>query len=182
MDRNSASRAPVSLLIAFLDLSRFSAQTRRLDDAALAEVVDEFYERVAAAVTGAGGRVVKFMGDAALVVFPADHADDGVGMLLGLKGEIDDWLASIGWECRLAVRAHVGTVMAGAYGGAGDKRFDVIGSEVNTAAMLEGGGVSLSVAAFRQLGRELRTRFKKHTAPVTYIRVEDPHRLRLDKR
>jgi hypothetical protein len=34
-------------------------------------------------------------------------------------------------------------------------------------------GVTLSVAAFRKLGPALRRRFKKHTAPVTYIRLED---------
>jgi adenylate cyclase len=182
MDRASAGRAPVPLLIVFVDLSRFSAQTRRVDDATLADVIDAYYERVAAAVTGAGGRLVKFMGDGALAVFAEERADDGVAMLLALKGEIDGWMASLGWECRLGARAHLGTVMAGAYGGAGDKRFDVIGSGVNTAAMLDHAGLCLSVAAFRSLSPALRTRFKKHTAPVTYIRTEDPRRLRWDKR
>ena len=60
--------------------------------------------------------------------------------------------------------------------------FDVIGAEVNTAAMLDHTGLALSVAAFRSLSPVLRKRFKKHTAPITYIRTEDPHRLRWNKR
>jgi hypothetical protein len=52
----------------------------------------------------------------------------------------------------------------------------VIGKAVNTAAALDASGVTLSVAAFRKLGPELRRRFKKHTPPVSYIRSEDPHR------
>ncbi len=173
-----SARAPVSLLIAFVDLTRYSAMTRRLADPDIAEVIDAYYGKVTAAVTTAGGRVVKFMGDEALLVFPADAADAGVSALLDLKPEIDSWMASLGWECQLTMRAHVGEVIAGDFGG----RFDVIGAEVNTAAMLDHTGLALSVAAFRALSPELRKRFKKHTAPITYIRTEDPHRLRWDKR
>lgn len=175
-------RTPVTLLIAFVDLNRFSAQSRHVDDVDLAEVIDAYYERVAARVTAGGGRVVKFMGDGALAVFPEGGVDAGVSALLALKEEIDAWMDSLGWECRLTARAHVGTVIAGPFGGADDKRFDVIGREVNTAAVLDHAGLSLSVAAFRRLSPALRGRFKKHTAPITYIRTEDPHRLRWDKR
>ncbi len=144
-------------------------------------MVDSYYKRVAARITAGGGRVVKFMGDGALAVFPEDGVDAGVNALLALKEGIDAWMSSLGWECRLTARAHVGTVIAGPFGGIGDKRFDVIGREVNTAATLDHSGLSLSVAAFRKLSPALRTRFKKYTAPITYIRTEDPHRFRWDK-
>ena len=39
--------------------------------------------------------------------------------------------------------------------------------------MLDATGVTLTVNAFRKLGPALRRRFKKHTPPVTYIRLED---------
>jgi class 3 adenylate cyclase len=175
-------RAPVTLLIAFVGLDRYTAQSRRVEDEHLAEVIDAYYERVAARVAAAGGRVVKFMGDGALAVFPADGVDAAVDALLALKQEIDAWMVSLGWECTLAARAHLGRVIAGPYGGAGDKRYDVIGREVNTAAMLDNSGLSLSVAAFRKLSPALRKRFKKQTAPTTYIRTEDQPRLRWDKR
>jgi len=32
--------------------------------------------------------------------------------------------------------------------------------------------------AFRKLSPELRTRFKKHTSPVSYIRLQDQRRTR----
>jgi hypothetical protein len=50
----------------------------------------------------------------------------------------------------------------------------VLGKAVNVTATLEGAGVTLSAEAFRKLAPELRARFKKHTAPITYIRLEDP--------
>jgi hypothetical protein len=61
----------------------------------------------------------------------------------------------------------------GPYGAAGAKRYDVLGRAVNVTAGLEGSGVTLSVEAFRRLGSELRGSFKKHTPPITYIRLQD---------
>ena len=175
------ARGSANLLLAFIDLDRFTALTRRVGDGELAEIVDAYYERVAARIAAGGGRVVKFMGDGALAVFPEDGVDAGVNALLALKEEIDAWMSSLGWDCRLAARAHVGTVIAGEFGGAGDKRFDVIGREVNAAATLDHAGLCLSAAAFDRLSPALRTRFSEQTPPATYIRVEDPQRLRRDR-
>ena len=171
-----AARTATPLLIAFADLTRYAAQSQLVDDAVLADVMDGFYERVSARVEGGGGRVVKFIGDAALIVFPADAVDQGIEALLALKPEIDDWFAERDWACRLIVKVHFGEVIAGAYGGQSDKRFDVLGKTVNAAALLDSTGVALSADAFRKLSPTMRQRFKKHTPPICYIRLEDPHR------
>jgi class 3 adenylate cyclase len=169
-----AARREQSLVVAFLDLVGFSAQSARLLDTELADQLDAYYARITARVTGAEGHVIKFIGDGALVVFHREAADAGVDALLVLKHELDTWLADIGWQCRTTIKVHVGDVIVGPFGG----RLDVIGREVNTAAMLDSTGVSLSVAAFRALGAETRAKFRKHTPPVTYIRHEDPRRFR----
>lgn len=173
-----SERRPLDLLIVFTDLTGFSKQARKLEDDALAAAVDELYERIDGRVAPAGGLVVKFIGDACLMVFAEDNVDRAVTVLLDLKESIDAWLSSMGWPCRMMVKAHFGRVIAGPYGGPGRKRFDVIGNAVNTAAMLDSTGVALSVAAFRKLSSELRKQFKKHTPPVTYIRHDDPRRFR----
>ena len=171
-------RSAVPLLIAFVDLTRFGAQSQRTDDPEIAETIDAYYEHVGAAVRAGGGSVIKFEGDAELVVFPANAVDRGVEALLALKDSVDDLMARRGWGCRLAVKAHFGMVIAGPFGAVGDKRADVIGKAVSVAAMLDSTGVTLSVEAFRKLGPEVRARFKKHTPPITYIRLQDPRRSR----
>jgi class 3 adenylate cyclase len=171
-------RAEVPLLVAFIDLTGFAAQSARIGDEELAAVTDGYYQLVAQRVSAAGGRTVKFIGDAALVVFGDDHVDAGVDALLDIKAEGDRYFETAGWECRLTVKAHFGGVIAGPYGARGEERFDVLGKNVNTAAMLDSTGVALSAEAFRKLSPAMRRRFKKHTWPVTYIRVEDPHRFR----
>jgi class 3 adenylate cyclase len=169
-----AVRGELSLVVAFLDLKGFAAQSERVTDGELAEQIAAYYARVEQRVVAAGGHVVKFIGDGALVVFHREQADAAVECLLALKAELDDVFAALGWACRPTVKIHVGDVIAGPFNG----RFDVIGREVNAAAMLDSTGVALSVAAFRALGAELRTRFRKHTPPITYIRHEDPRRFR----
>ncbi|MFI4995728.1 MAG: adenylate/guanylate cyclase domain-containing protein [Hyphomicrobiales bacterium] len=166
------------LLVAFVDLTRFMAQSKRVSDADVAATLDAYYERVAAAAEEAGGRMVKFFGDGALMVFDEDEVDRGVQALMDLKDAVDSFMDDRGWDCRLTVKAHFGTAIAGPFGAPGAKRYDVIGKTVNTAATLDATGVTLSVAAFRKLDPELRRRFKKHTASVTYIRNEDPRRFR----
>ncbi len=76
----STVRSETSLLIVFTNLSRFAAECSRRPDAEIAEVIDHYYEHVAHAVDGAGGRVVKFIGDGGLAVFSEDAADAGVEM------------------------------------------------------------------------------------------------------
>ena len=93
------NRAEVPLLIAFADLTRFAAQSQRTDDVELADTIDAYYEHVGAAVQGSGGTVVKFLGDAALITFPASEVDRGVEALLALKDSVDALMARRGWGC-----------------------------------------------------------------------------------
>ncbi len=168
-----SDRTPTRLLVVFLDLTRFAAESARLGDAETAAMMDAYYHRVADDVQAAGGTVVKFIGDATLAVFGEDDVDAGVRLLLDLKPAIDAFMAERGWECRLTAKAHFGEVIAGYFGPPNHNRFDVIGREVNTAAVLPSTGVTLSAEAFRKLSPALRQEFKKHTAPVTYIRGAD---------
>lgn len=89
-------RSEVPLLVAFADLTRFGAQSQRVSDVDLADVLDAYYERLAAAVEGAGGRLVKFIGDGAVVVFGEDEVDRGVQALLELKESVDSFMGGEG--------------------------------------------------------------------------------------
>jgi len=171
-----SNRTEQALLIAFSDLHGYSRHASRTPDAEVAETMEQLYQRTEAAVAKAGGRVVKFIGDSAMMVFPEDAVDRGVHALLDLKDDVEQWLATIGWKSNMVVKAHYGTVIAGSYGA--QQRFDVIGFAVNTAAMLDSRGFALSAQAFRKLAPDTRKRFKKHTPPITYIRAEDPHNWR----
>ena len=164
------SREKRRFLIAFIDLAGFARAAESLDDERLADQIDRYYERVGAHVARAGGLVVKWMGDGALIVFPPERGDDAVQALIALREEVagEDWC-----NTTLVVRLHAGEVMCGPFGARGDKRFDCIGGEVNIAARLPTRSFAISAEAFRALSPEGRARFKKHTPTITYIPTED---------
>jgi adenylate cyclase len=170
-----ASRVETSLLIAFADLTRFTVNSARTPDADLATMMDGWYELAGARVTPAGGRIVKFIGDATLAVFPPEAADAAVEALLVMRRDAQAYFAARGWDSKLVVKLHAGTVIAGPFGAAGAKQFDVIGTEVNVTARLSSSGFAMSPEAFRKLSAPARKAFKKHTQPVTYIPAGDAH-------
>ena len=172
MPQSSAVRTEHPLLIVFADLTRYMANARGTSDAALADLLDAYYRHAEGAVSAAGGRLVKFMGDAFLAVWPEERAGLGAAALAALKRDLDAWLAARGWDSRVVVKAHFGRAVTGPFGR--DDRFDVIGNEVNVAATLPARTLSLSAEAFRRLESADRRAFKKHTASVVYIPVDDP--------
>jgi class 3 adenylate cyclase len=85
-------------------------------------------------------------------------------------------MESRGIPCRHRIKAHFGAAVCGPIGTKTEKRFDVYGQSVNTAATLKSNGMAISPQVFRKLDPETRKLFKKHTLPVTYIPVEESHR------
>ena len=172
-DIRTANR--VDLVVAFFDLTGFLRFSRSHTDEEVYHFFDLYYELVGDLIVESGGTVIKFMGDAGLVVFPAGQADRAVESLCALKTVGDRWLSDQGAQCRQIIKAHVGPVVAGALGTRTAKGFDVIGETVNTAATLPSHGLALTAELFRKLSPGTRKRFKKHTPPVRYIPLEESH-------
>ncbi len=120
--------------------------------------------------------MIKFLGDATLNLFTPEDADAGVRAMLRLQKEGDLYLAARGCPCRHDVRAHFGPVYLGEIGTRRDKRPDIFGTTVNTLVMLKAPGSAITPEAFRKLAPATRQLFKKHTPPVTYIPLAQPHR------
>jgi adenylate cyclase len=160
MTASLRSRTP--LLIVFLDLDGYKVACEQRADLEVADTIDDYYDRVAGAVHTAGGRVVKFIGDASLIVFPERAIDAGIRMLLDLVPRIDAFMRERGWPCRLRAKAHFGTVVAGEFGSTGAARFDVMGREVNEAALMSSAGIAVSAAALSRLSSDTRTRIGRY--------------------
>jgi class 3 adenylate cyclase len=156
-----------NVLVAMCDCSRFMQSTKGRSSAELFADLNDFYILVDDAVQAAGGLVVKFMGDAALIVFPEELADQGIMALLDIKASVDRWLQDRPIGHSLYVNAHFGEATLGRMGRAG--HLDVIGETVHIAATLGSRGFGISQQAFRQLTPEHRQLFHKFTPPVMYL-------------
>jgi len=157
-----------TLGVAFFDLSRFAEWTTSDEDQRVASFLQEFYCLAAEHVQPAGGRIVKFMGDAGLVVFSTESAEDVILAFCAFVTQARDCAAKLGLDAHVNVNIHIGPVISGTFGPPGLERFDVIGKTVNIAARLGRRGITLSPQAFRALSPESRQRFEKITQPITY--------------
>jgi adenylate cyclase len=154
--------------IAFFDLSRLAEWSSPEEDERVAAFLQRFYTLAAARVGLAGGQIVKFMGDAGLVMFPEDAAEQVVFALADLAQSARAAGLDSGFDVYLNVNVHVGPALVGSFGPAGQQRLDVIGKTVNIAARLGRRGITLSQQAYRCLSPEGRERFQKITQPTTY--------------
>ena len=157
-----------TLGIAFFDLSRISEWASSEEDERAAGFLQRFYELAAEHIGPAGGRIVKFIGDAGLIVFPKESAEQVIFALCDFARAARECGREVGLDTYLNVNVHVGPVIAGSFGPPGSERYDVLGKAVNVAATLGRRGVTLSPQAFRTLSPEGRERFDKVTRPVTY--------------
>ena len=102
-------------------------------------------------VEEAGGKVVKFMGDAGLLIYPIATAERAVVGLRRLQAVGDAWLADHDSPCRHIIKAHVGPVYCGQVGTRTEKHFDVFGETVKcrAVAISWAGDYALALSAIR---------------------------------
>ena len=156
------------MCISFFDLSRITEWASSEEDEKTAAFFQDFYQLSHDTITPAGGRIVKFIGDAGLAVCPKEKAADFITALAELSLKVRERANAYGLDTYLNTNVHYGPVVVGSYGPKGHESFDVLGKAVNVAARLGRRGLTLSPQAFRCLGPEARKKFEKFTPPVTY--------------
>ena len=100
-------------------------------DAATVVVLQAWYAQVAAAAEGAGGTLVKLMGDGALLTFPVSRAGDAIPSLRALQATGTALWSRFDARCRVQVKVGAGVLMTGMFGARGRERFDVYGHALN---------------------------------------------------
>lgn len=132
----------------YSDLRGFTPLTETLPTQQLLAMLNEYFETVAAAVSAHGGEILRFVGDAMLVVFPADaNGGPALACRAAVESALDAFarLAPInerrrqGGEPEIAfgVGLTAGEVAYGNVGSPDRLDFTVIGPAVNRAARLE---------------------------------------------
>ena len=163
-------------LVVLSDLTGYAKFATRETEESIFQLLSAYYELVGDIAEATRGRVIKFMGDSALIFFAEDTADAGVRAMLQLQEEGDRFFSTRDCPCRHHVRAHFGPVYLGEIGTRRDKRADIFGTTINTLVLLKASGSAITPEAFRKLEPETRKLFKKHTPPITYIPLAQSHR------
>ncbi len=157
--------------VLFSDLRGFTTWSEGTAPAEVVHRLNQYFDRMVAAIDAHGGTVDKFMGDAVMAVFggvkalerPADAA---LLAARAMREELDtlnqQWARAGLPPLDNGIGVHFGEVLQGPIGAASRKEFTVIGDTVNTASRLEsatkelGAGIVLSAAATSALSPSLR--------------------------
>jgi two-component system sensor histidine kinase ChiS len=156
------------VLIALFDWARFTAFSRARSSREVFEALDEFYRLSENVIHPRGGRILKYLGDAGLAVFPEVRVDDGVAALHELKETVDAWLREKRYDSSLHVNCHFGEVTLGPIGGPEARSLDAMGENINLCFTMERRGFQVTPQVFRKLGSDARKRFHKYTPPIVY--------------
>ena len=143
------------LAVLFLDMRGFTARTDGQLPYDVVFLLNRFFDQIVPPINKAGGTVDKYMGDGLMAVFETDtprasaraaiEAVEGIGHALEafnktLKGEG-------GAPVAIGIGVHLGNVVLGEIGAAGQAPRTLIGDTVNTASRLEGGTKEQAVQA-----------------------------------
>lgn len=132
----------------FSDLRDFTSMTEHLPANEVLEILNAYFEHVYLAVNTYGGEVLRFIGDAMLIVFPAESeakrrsackaALDAAMDAFNSLAVLNNMRKRAGQpEIRFGVGLHVGQVVYGNVGAPERLDFTVMGTAVNRTARLE---------------------------------------------
>jgi len=157
-------------LICFTDVTAFAQTVKTLGADCAVEMLRDLATTMTNHLKPTPGWIVKYIGDASLIVFPDEWVDDGVCALMSLKQTCDAHLEERNLPNRITFAIHFGEITVVKLPPVDG--LDVMGDSVNTAARLEGGRSKgrfvISPQVFRKLKPETRKSFHKYTPPVVY--------------
>ena len=157
------------LVLLAADLAGYARATANVSALSVAALLDDWYAECAALVRERGGRIVKFMGDGCLAVFPEQRCLDAIEAAGELRLAANALRAKHGMKVDLGGNVHLAVVAEGDFGPADDRRYDVVGSGVNHVFLMGGGaGIRISEPVYRQLPNDRRGDWHRHRPPATY--------------
>ena len=147
------------LAVLFLDMRGFTARTDGQLPYDVVFLLNRFFDEIVPPILRAGGTVDKYMGDGLMAVFEMDTAQASARASLKAVAGIGQALVNFnktlvdenGAPVAIGIGVHLGTVVLGEIGAAGQAPRTLIGDTVNTASRLESETKALGVQALVSL-------------------------------
>ena len=149
------------LVILFTDVHDFSIVMRKMGSTGPLSFINEMYESIGEIVVRHGGTIIKYIGDAILIVFPADDPVHGartaVECARQMRAAYTEQVrrAGITHETELETGLAIGEVERGVVGHESSRVDDVFGEAVNRAGKIgHHRGIAVTGAIKTLLGPE----------------------------
>lgn len=157
------------LVILLVDLAGYAALFRTHSDADMACFLHRYYTVGDQVISDQGGRVVKFIGDSILAVFPQTHAPHAVAAAVTLEVVVARIANKVGLSVTVGANVHMGPAVEAELGRGASRRPDIVGRAVNQTFLLgRGPGIRISEPVYRKLPSAERTPWDKNKPPAVY--------------
>lgn len=141
------------MAILFLDIRGFTARTTGQLPYDVVFLLNRFFDAIVPAITRAGGTVDKYLGDGLLAIFETGTEATSARAALASVADIGAALAAFNLALaaegapalRIGIGLHLGDLVLGEIGAAGNAPRTIIGETVNAASRLESATKDLSV-------------------------------------
>ena len=139
--------------IMFCDVRGFTAMSERLSGEGVVRVMNELFQVVGEEAESRGGEILKFIGDAMLIVFSINGGNEAavasamVDTVRAAAEGVEEVSQRLEEELSIGFGCHLGDVVYGNIGTTRRLDFTVMGSAVNLASRLEGLTKELGVRA-----------------------------------
>jgi class 3 adenylate cyclase len=159
---------PVVILVS--ELNGFAKAFQARPDDVMADFLDRFYRLAESVLQTHGGRIIKFIGDSVLAVFPVTHAPQAIAAAAALERESGSLLAELGKTASFGANLHMGPAVEAELGDGPSRRRDIVGKAVNQTFMLgKGPGIRISEPVYRKLPSAERTPWEKKKPSAVYV-------------
>ena len=160
----------IQALICFTDITNFAQVAKSKTNSEVADMLRDLATTIDNHLEPTKGWIVKYIGDASLIVFPDECVDEGICSLLDLKQVADSFFMERDLPNRFTFAAHFGAVTVVKLPPV--QGLDILGDTINIAARLEGGlskgRFVISPQVFRKLSPQTRKKFHRYTPPIVY--------------
>jgi len=151
------------------DLSGHARASLAHPDAEMASFLHEYYCACDRIITGNGGTVIKFIGDACLSTFPVTEAVAAIRSAVDIARFMFGLCLERGIDLKPGSNVHIAEFVEGEFGSGASRRPDILGRGVNQVFLLgRGPGIRLSEPVYRQLPSAERTPWQKFKPPAVY--------------
>jgi class 3 adenylate cyclase len=161
-----------NFLICSMDITGFGALLKTKTAQEILSLMKDVTLIISEQVERAGGLVIKYIGDAALVIFDEADVDGGVRCVTGCDKALLDMFRKKDLPNRISTVMHFGEAVIGRLPPFSD--WDIFGKDVNLVFVLENKGargrLMITPQVFRKLAPETRKMFHKFKPPVVYYR------------
>jgi hypothetical protein len=163
--------------LAVLSISPMAEWSNYEEDERAAGFLQAYYKLAAAQLATIDGRIVDFMADVIVAVYPWRSSAEVVPAITELSEQVVQAAIPFRLDASMNANLHLGVVIEGTFGPPGQARPGIVGKALEVVSRLERNGITVTGEVFNALSKETQRLFHRIPSRTTLFSL---HRMRQD--